>query len=188
MSQIRRVTAFMALVLLAVPALAQQESVPLQEKTAPAETPSAEPGEPAAETPAGRVTRAGFTSEIIDREPQDSITSLSNEHSGIVFFTELRDLDGYTISHVWEREGAEMARVPFVVNGPRWRVYSTKKLEPSWTGEWTVRVEDENGQVLHTESFSYVPVAAAAGGGEATPASEEPPAVADELPASIAGE
>jgi hypothetical protein len=188
MSQIRRATAFMALVLIAVPALAQQESVPLEEKAVPAETPSAEPGEADAEASAGRVTRASFTSEIIDREPQDSVASLSNEHSGIVFFTELSELDGQTVFHVWEREGAEMARVPFVVNGPRWRVYSTKKLEPSWTGEWTVRVEDESGRLLHTESFSYMPVAAEARAGEAIPPSEEPPAVTEELPASITGE
>jgi hypothetical protein len=195
MSQIRRATAFMALVLLAVPALAQEESVPLEETAASAETSSAEPGEADVETSAGRVTRASFTSEIIGREPQDSITSLSNEHFEIVFFTELHDLDGYTVSHVWEREGAEMARVPFVVDGPRWRAYSTKKLEPSWTGEWTVRVEDESGRVLHTESFSYIPVAAEAGVGEAIPSSEEPPAVTEEppavteeLPASITGE
>jgi hypothetical protein len=188
MSQIRRATAFMALVLVAVPALAQEESAPLEETAAPAETTSAETGEAGAEISAGRVTRASFTSEIIHREPQDSITSLSNEHFGIVFFTELNDLDGHTVSHVWERDGAEMARVPFVVNGPRWRVYSTKKLEPSWTGEWTVRVEDESGRVLHTESFSYTPVAAGAGPEEAIPSSEEPPAPTEELPASTIGE
>ena len=159
MSQIRRAITFMALVLVAVPALAQEESPRLEQTAAPAETPSAERGATVEETRSGRVTRASFTSEIVDREPQDLITSLSNEHSGIVFFTELRDLDGHTVSHVWRREGAEMARVPFVVNGPRWRVYSTKELEPSWTGEWTVLVEDESGRVLHTESFSYLPVA-----------------------------
>ena len=188
MRQIRGTIAFMALVLIAVPALAQEESVPLEETAAPAEAPSAEPGEAGAEISAGRVTRAGFTSEIIDREPQDSITSLSNEHLGIVFFTELRDLDGYTVSHVWEREGAEMARVPFFVNGPRWRVHSTKNLQPGWTGEWTVRVEDESGRVLRTESFSYIPVAAEVGTGEAIPSPEEPPAAGEELPASIAVE
>ena len=188
MSQIRRATAFVALMLVAVPALAQEEDSPLEQTAAPAETPSAERGEADAESWAGRVTRARFTSEIIHREPQDSITSLSNDHSGIVFFTELSDLDGHTVSHVWQREGAEMARVPFVVNGSRWRVYSTKKLEPGWTGKWTVRVEDENGRVLHTESFSYVPVAAKAGTGETTPFLKAPAAVTEELPASIAGE
>jgi len=187
MSQIRWASVFMAL-LLGVPALAQEESVALEETAALVETPSAEPGEAGAESSTGRVTRASFTSEIIDREPQDSITRLSNEHFGIVFFTELRDLDGQTVSHVWGREGAEMARVLFVVNGPRWRVYSTKKLEPSWTGEWTVRVEDESGRVLHTESFSYTPVAAGAGAEAATLPSEEPPAVTEELPASITEE
>lgn len=186
MSRIRRAAAFVALVLVAVPALAQEENSPPEQTAAPAEAPSAEKAEAGAETWAGRVTRASFTSGIIHREPQDSITSLSNEHSGIVFFTELSDLDGHTVSHVWQREGAEMARVPFVVSGPRWRVYSTKELEPGWTGKWTVRVEDESGRVLHTQSFSYVPVAAEAGNGEAIQASEAPDAVTEEIPASIA--
>lgn len=188
MSQIRRATAFMALVLFAVPALAQEESLPPEQTAASADTPNAESDGAYAEAPAGRVARASFTSGITDREPQDALTSLSNEHSGIVFFTELRDLDGHTVSHVWQREGAEMARVPFFVEGPRWRVYSTKKLEPAWTGEWTVRVEDEDGRVLRTESFSYVPIAAAAGEEKATPSSEEPAVVGEELPASIPSE
>lgn len=188
MSQIRWAIAFMALVLVALPALATEESQPLEETAATAETPGAQSSEMAAEAPAGRVTRASFTSEVVDREPQDSITSLSNDQSGIAFFTELRGLEGHTVSHVWQREGAEVARVPFVVNGPRWRVHSTKKLDPSWTGKWTVSVEDESGRVLRTESFSYVPAAAETGAEETTPASEEPAAASEELPASISDE
>jgi hypothetical protein len=177
-----------ALVLIAVPALAQEESSLLEQTAVSAETFGAETSEADAETWAGRVKRASFTSRIIDREPLDSITRLSNEHFGIVFFTDLQGLDGHTVSHVWQWEGAEMARVPFVVSGPRWRVYSTKRLDPSWTGEWTVRVEDESGRVLHAESFSYVPVAEEADAGEVIPSLEERAAVTEELPASIAGE
>ena len=134
MRKIRWATAFLAVVLIAVPALAQEEDVALEKAAPTEETPSAEAAKADTEAPAGRVARAGFTSEIIDREPQDSITTLSNESLEIVFFTELSGLDGQKVSHVWEREGTEMARVAFAVNGPRWRVYSTKKLEPSWTG------------------------------------------------------
>jgi hypothetical protein len=188
MSRILRAIAFAALVLLAIPTLAQEENSTLEQTAAPAKTPDAEGNAADAETWPGSVARASFTSEIIDREPRDSITTLTNEHFAIVFFTELRDLDGHTVSHVWQREGTEMARVPFIVNGPRWRVYSTKKLESSWTGEWTVRVEDESGRLLRTESFSYVPATAKAGAAEATSASEAPPAVTEAIPASISRE
>jgi hypothetical protein len=202
MRRIRWTIASMALVLAAAPGLAQEglapegpqeglaqeEPVPLAETVAPAETSDTESGEAGTEISTGRVTRASFTSEIVEREPQDSIKSLSTEHSGVAFFTELRDLDGHTVSHVWNWEGSEMARVPFVVNGRRWRVYSTKKLKPSWTGKWTVSVEDESGRVLQTESFSYVPVASEASAGGAIPASKESSTVTQELPASIGDE
>lgn len=86
---------------------------------------------------------------------------LSNENNRIIFFTDLRDLSGRSVSHVWERDGVVMARVPFSVKGPRWRVYSTKNLEPSWVGEWTVKVVDDQGNELESKSFSYVSVAQA---------------------------
>jgi hypothetical protein len=34
-------------------------------------------------------------------------------------------------------------------------VHSSKNLEPSWVGEWTVKVMDESGEMLHSQSFSY---------------------------------
>lgn len=121
--------------------------------------------------PSGHVARAAFTTLVADREPQDEVSRLTNEHNRIIFFTDLRDLAGRNVFHVWEHDGAVMARVPFSVKGPRWRIYSTKNLEPSWVGEWTVKVVDEKGEVLHTETFSYVSVADASGTETAPPAS-----------------
>jgi hypothetical protein len=77
---------------------------------------------------------------------------------------------------VWERDGAEVARVPFYVGGARWRVYSSKQLDPEWTGEWSVTVVDESGRELHQEGFSYVPAGESLPGAmdeEAPPASME---------------
>jgi hypothetical protein len=116
----------------------------------------------------GHVARALFTTLVADREPQDDVSELTNENVNVMFFTDLRDLQGQTVSHVWKRDGNVMARVPFAVQGPRWRVYSTKNLEPSWTGTWTVTVVDANGQELHSDSFSYVATATAAEPAEET--------------------
>jgi hypothetical protein len=173
MSHVRCLWAvFLALVLAAVPALAEQESLPVEPAAVPvSEGASAELDVPVSE---GDVLRASFTTEILDREPQNSITSLDTEQTRVIFFTELRGLAGHTVFHVWEREGIEMARVPFAVNGSRWRVYSTKNLEPSWTGEWTVRVEDESGRVMRSEGLSYVSAAGATSGADTSTAIEEP--------------
>jgi hypothetical protein len=120
----------------------------------------------------GHVARAIFTTAVADREPVDEVQRLSNESTKILFFTELRDLQGQTVTHAWERDGNAMAKVPFTVGAPRWRVYSSKTLDPSWTGEWSVKVVDATGQVIHTEFFEYV--SAASSEPEAPPASMPP--------------
>jgi hypothetical protein len=48
-----------------------------------------------------------------------------------------------------------MAEVPFNVGGPRWRVYSSKKLIAAWTGTWKVEVVDADGIVMHSKTFEY---------------------------------
>jgi hypothetical protein len=77
-----------------------------------------------------------------------------------------------------------MARVPFAVGAERWRVFSSKNLDPSWLGEWTVSVVDEEDRVLHSESFSYVAAPVQPASGEAPTPSEEP-AEEPAVPAAI---
>lgn len=137
---------------------------------APAVAAESEPAE-LEEMANGHVARATFTTAVADREPMDEVKRLSNESTEVFFFTELRDLQGQTVTHTWEREGAVMAEVPFSVGAPRWRVHSSKKLDPSWTGEWSVKVVDAAGQVIHAEFFEYVNAASAA---EAPPAAMPP--------------
>ena len=174
----------LVLTLASLPALAADEGGPGTD--APTGEPEAteEAPEATSELLSGHVARAGFTTQVIDREPQDSVTSLSNLATEILFFTELSGLEGHTLTHVWERGGTEMARVPFAVGGERWRVFSSKSLDPSWLGEWKVSVVDEEGRVLHSESFSYVATPIQPASGEAPTPSED---LSDEpaVPAAI---
>ncbi|MEJ2215389.1 MAG: DUF2914 domain-containing protein [Gemmatimonadota bacterium] len=55
---------------------------------------------------------------------------------------------------VWMHGDQEMAKVPLTVKGPRWRTWSSKKIMPDWTGDWTVRIEDASGNVLKSVSFT----------------------------------
>lgn len=111
--------------------------------------------ETVAEKPEGRVERAQFTHAIENREPVDLVTILPNDETEIHFFTDLRQLEGRTVTHRWEYQGKVMAEVPFEVGGPRWRVYSSKTLLPSQLGKWTVVVVDQSGWPLHAEMFEY---------------------------------
>jgi hypothetical protein len=114
-----------------------------------------EPAAPAATPTSDKVPRAVFTTAVTNREPADQITSLKNDVQQVYFFTELTGLDGQTITHKWEHAGEVTAEVKFDVKAPRWRVWSSKKFDPSWAGEWTVSVVDGSGAVLAQGKLMY---------------------------------
>lgn len=148
---------------LAVPVLAADA------QPAPATSPAAAPA-PAAKSNAS-VARAQFTSAIQDREPTDTLTSLANDKTRIFYFTEIRDGAGQKITHRWEYNGKVMSEMSFDVGSSRWRVFSSKNLDPSWTGEWKVSVVDESGGTLGASTFTYeAPKAAAPATAPAAPA------------------
>ena len=151
-------------------------AAPAASAPAPAATPT-DAAAPAA--PGDSVTRAVFTSAVTDREPTDTITSLSNDATTIMFFTELQGLQGQTVTHRWEHGDKVMAEIKYDVGSARWRVLSSKRLDPSWTGEWKVSVIDGSGGTLGASTFTYT--AAAKGAADsaapvATPAMAPAPA------------
>jgi hypothetical protein len=141
--------ATLALMALAAPAgwaVAETEGAPALSEAA---------DEASVAAPTGEVARSAFTSEIVDREPVDQITALENDATRIYFFSELLGLDGQTVVHRWEYNGEVTAEVSFEVGGPRWRVHSSKNLDPLWLGEWSVTVVDGAGNELSLDHFSY---------------------------------
>ena len=117
---------------------------------------SAQDTAPAASAPASdKVARAVFTTGVADREPTDQITSLKNDVQQVYFYTELKGLEGQSVAHKWEHAGEVKAAVTFDVKAPRWRVWSSKQLDPSWTGEWTVSVVDASGATLAQAKLTY---------------------------------
>jgi hypothetical protein len=101
------------------------------------------------------VVRAQFTTSIDNREPVDQVVVLSPPSDAVFFFSEIRNMQGRTVTHRWEFQGQVVSRVPFEVKGPRWRVYSKYRLEPDQFGEWSVTVIDQSGWPLYTELFRY---------------------------------
>jgi len=122
----------------------------------------------------GRVARAIVTTAVVDREPVNDLEQVSPENAQVIFFTELRNMAGQSVKHRWNHGGEALAEVEFTVGGPRWRVWSTKKLLPEWTGEWKLEVLDGEGNVLREKRFSY----GAEGAPTSPPAEKEPPAEA----------
>lgn len=140
----------LVMLLLAAPALAA---------AAPATTPP--PAAAAAQAPAPateQVLRAAFTSGIKNREPVNNILSLGNNEHRIYYFTDLKGLQGQTVTHRWLYGGKVMAEVHFQVKGPRWRVWSSKELLPGQLGVWRVQVLDGAGRVIQESHFTYTRV------------------------------
>jgi hypothetical protein len=127
-------------------------------QTVESQVKKSETSKPAAakSTASGHIARAVFTSAIVDREPADALESLTNQSDKIYFFTEIIDMQGKQVTHQWIYEDKVVAEVPFQVGGPRWRVYSRKRLAPGWVGRWTVVVVDETGRKLREDNFTYV--------------------------------
>lgn len=117
------------------------------------------PEEP--EVSSAAVARSQFAHDIVEREPVDAIDSVfyatGNDTDKIYYFTELVGLNGKTISHRWEYEGEVVATVAFDIGSDRWRVYSSKTLLPSMTGQWRVVVVDAEGNALQVGEFRYAP-------------------------------
>jgi hypothetical protein len=126
-----------------------------QETEEPASTSAPTPAAAPASATSEHVARAVFTTGVQNREPTDTITSLSNDKSQIYFFTELSGLGGQTVVHRWEYQGKTMSEVKFNVGGPRWRVWSNKTLLPQWTGEWRVSIIDGSGNKVGEATFNY---------------------------------
>lgn len=108
-----------------------------------------------AQTAEVRVALAQFTTAIENREPVDQVTFVASEVEKVFFYTDLRGLEGQTISHRWLHDGTVAANVAFEVKGPRWRVWSSKKLLPDLIGDWTVEIVTGEGEVIAAETFTY---------------------------------
>jgi len=128
----------------------------------PIDNPTPAPAAASAAPAKGTITRAMFTNTVVDREPKDTLTNLTNDATQVYFFTELHDLAGQTVTHQWEYNGKVMFEKKFDVGAARWRVFSAKTLDPSWLGEWKVSVLDAQGGTLGVNTFTYTKATAAA--------------------------
>ncbi len=130
--------------------------MPMAQPAEASANPGAAPMEEQAGFSRGSVMRSAFTTVIEDREPAEDLTTLPNAVPRVMYFTELRDMEGQTATHRWEYNGQVMAEVKFKVRGPRWRVWSSKNLVPGWTGKWKVSVLNAAGEVIAEDELAYV--------------------------------
>ena len=108
------------------------------------------------EWPHQNISNAEFATEIVDREPFNIVGEMDNSLGKIYFFTNIRNLQGTSVKHRWIYNNKVMADVIFNINGPRWRVWSSKNLWHTWTGKWIVEVVTSENEVLYKKEFNYI--------------------------------
>jgi hypothetical protein len=121
----------------------------------------------------GSVTRAQFTTDIVDREPVDEITSLDADVKTVYYFTELKDMGGQFVTHRWIFNGDKIYEKAFEVDGDRWRVFTSKNLIDERQGEWRAEVVNADGAVLQSNTLMY---GTHGSGGQSETRSQEPSA------------
>ena len=105
--------------------------------------------------PQQNISEAEFAKKIIDRVPINIVREFDNSLGKIYFFTNIRNLQGTSITHRWIYNNKVMADVIFDIKGPRWRVWSSKNLWHTWTGKWMVEVLTSENEVLYKKEFNY---------------------------------
>ncbi len=126
---------------------AEEESIAGEENAAAAENAAAEPG--------FNIARFVIAGSVEGSEPVGAVNVFSSSTEKVYCFLEARDIAEDTkIFFVWYRDDANMATVELSLRkGPRWRTFSSKKLAGR-TGNWTVELQDADGNLLETVAFS----------------------------------
>ncbi|MBN2000638.1 DUF2914 domain-containing protein, partial [candidate division KSB1 bacterium] len=114
------------------------------------------PGLPfAANQATSEISRSVFTTNVINNEPVDDLENITTDTRTVYYFTELRGMNGQTVTHRWLYGGEIVAEKVFAVQGNRDRIYSSKTLTSEWLGTWTVEVRDSGGNLLQQDFFVY---------------------------------
>jgi ribosomal protein S8 len=103
-----------------------------------------------------KVSRAVLTTDVVDREPVNVLKSdvkLLDISQSLSFFSELKNMQGQTVRHVWYYQNQQLASIELAISSPRFRTYSTKNIMPEQVGDWRVEVIDTDGNLLAQKEF-----------------------------------
>lgn len=101
------------------------------------------------------VAQGVITTQVVDRAPVDAVETYPASVGKLYCFTRIVGAaEPTTITQVWYRGDREMARVELPVRSSDWRTWSSKRILPSWSGDWRVEVLDAAGKVLQTIPFT----------------------------------
>lgn len=94
-----------------------------------------------------------LTTGVVDREPVDTTAAFPADVGQIYAWLRVTGAADQSIQVVWTH-ATEAVPVSLAVGGSPWRTWASKTVSPEDTGEWTVEVQDADGNVLTTGTFT----------------------------------
>jgi hypothetical protein len=101
------------------------------------------------------VDEAVICKAVVDRAPADQGEMFPADVGQLYCYCKISGAaEATTITHVWKKGETEMAAVELDVGATPWRTWSSKTIDPGWTGAWSVEIKDAQGNVLQTLNFT----------------------------------
>lgn len=108
----------------------------------------------------GGLVRAQLAKGIWKNEPFGNITGSvkvnGEEATGIFYFTELENMKGKAVYHIWKNKGEVIFKKKKDILENRWRTYTSKLFTERSVGSWTVETVDSNNRQLNVINFEVV--------------------------------
>ncbi|HET6780581.1 MAG TPA: DUF2914 domain-containing protein [bacterium] len=99
-----------------------------------------------------RIMRDVLATGIENRQPVEANGQIKADVGQLFYFNDVQGGPG-TIQHVWTWQGRTMATVSLEVKSARFRTWSSKRIQPEWTGKWRVESRSSDGTVLSFKEF-----------------------------------
>lgn len=119
--------------------------------------PKSNPGTPAdslKQVEGLKIIDAAVCRGVEERKPIESGDRFPSDVGSLSCFCRVVHGKGTKIVHAWIHDGQTRARVELEVGSNSWRTWSTKRILPSWTGSWEVKIMTPDGVVLDSVAFT----------------------------------
>jgi hypothetical protein len=101
------------------------------------------------DAPAVTIAEAVVCREVVDRTPVGAGDVFPRDTERLYCFVRVVGANtDIEIQHRWYYQGQLVATVTLPIRSENWRTYSSKRIGPEMTGEWTVEIGTTQGETL----------------------------------------
>jgi hypothetical protein len=105
-----------------------------------------------------QIKRFVLAKTVRDKEPVGNINEINfdaNNIATVYAYSHAVGLRDETLYYKWQLNGKKIAKVKVGVGSDRWRSYSRKYIQPQMHGNWSVTLENKQGEILAISRFQY---------------------------------